>query len=107
LGDPETTFSTAQGVFLIHTKHVTSTMSGDEADDEFDLRDVPYVQYFHAGYAFHAAFWHDGFGQPRSHGCVNLAPNDARHLFSLTEPPVPLSWHSALDTHGTLAYIHP
>lgn len=107
LGDPETTYSTVQGVFLIHTKHVTSTMSGDEADDEFDLRDVPYVQYFHAGYAFHAAFWHDGFGQPRSHGCVNLSPNDARHLFSLTEPPVPLSWHSALDTHGTLAYIHP
>jgi hypothetical protein len=107
LGDPETTYSTAQGVFLIHTKHVSSTMSGDEADDEFDLRDVPYVQYFHAGFAFHAAFWHDAFGQPRSHGCVNLSPADARQLFNLTEPPVPLPWHSALDTHGTLVYVHP
>jgi hypothetical protein len=107
LGDPEKTFSTAQGVFLIHTKHVTSTMSGDEADDEFDLRDVPYVQYFQAGFALHAAFWHDTFGQPRSHGCVNLSPADARQLFNLTEPAVPLPWHSALDTHGTLVYVHP
>ncbi len=107
LGDPETTHSTAQGVFLIHTKHVTSTMSGDEADDEFDLRDVPYVQYFHGGFAFHAAFWHDGFGTPRSHGCVNLSPTDARTLFSVTDPPVPLRWHSALSRHGTLVYVHP
>lgn len=107
LGDPETSHSTARGVFLIHTKHVTSTMSGEEADDEFDLRDVPYVQYFHGGYAFHAAFWHDGFGSPRSHGCVNLSPKDARHLFSLTDPPVPLRWHSALSRSGTLVFIHP
>ena len=107
LGDPETTHSTVQGVFLIHTKHVTSTMSGDEADDQFDLRDVPYVQFFHGGYAFHSAFWHDSFGQPRSHGCVNLSPDDARHLFSITEPPVPRRWHSALSREGTLVYIHP
>jgi hypothetical protein len=107
LGDPETTHSTVQGVFLIHTKHVTSTMSGNAADDEFDLRDVPYVQYFQGGYAFHAAFWHDGFGHPRSHGCVNLSPPDARYLFSLTDPPVPLRWHSALSRQGTLVHIHP
>lgn len=107
LGDPETTHSTARGVFLIHTKHVTSTMSGDEADDEFDLRDVPYVQYFHGGFALHAAFWHDGFGTPRSHGCVNLSPSDARHLFTLTDPPVPLRWHSALSHEGTLVHVRP
>jgi len=107
LGDPETTHSTPQGVFLIHTKHVTSTMSGEAADDEYDLRDVPYVQYFKDGYAFHAAFWHDGFGDPRSHGCINLSPADARHLFSVTDPPVPLRWHSALSTRGTLVYVHP
>jgi lipoprotein-anchoring transpeptidase ErfK/SrfK len=82
-------------------------MSGNAADDEYDLRDVPYVQFFKDGYAFHAAFWHDTFGQPRSHGCVNLSPPDARHLFSITDPPVPLRWHSALSTEGTLVYIHP
>lgn len=107
LGDPETTHSTPQGMFLIHTKHVTSTMSGDAADDEYDLRDVPYVQFFKDGYALHAAFWHDTFGQPRSHGCINLSPPDARHLFSVTEPAVPMRWHSALSTRGTLVYIHP
>lgn len=107
LGDPEETKSTVLGSFLIHTKHVTSTMSGDEADDEFDLRDVPYVQYFHGGYALHAAFWHDDFGRPRSHGCVNLSPADARHLFSITEPAVPLRWHSALSREGSLVYIRP
>lgn len=107
LGDPEETHSTPRGVFLIHTKHVTATMSGDAADDEFDLRDVPYVQYFHEGYALHAAFWHDSFGMPRSHGCVNLSPADARHLFTWTDPPVPLRWHSALSREGTLLWVHP
>lgn len=107
LGDPTETHSTPQGVFLVHTKHVTATMSGDNADDEFDLRDVPYVQYFHEGFALHAAFWHDSFGTPRSHGCVNLSPADARHLFTWTDPPVPLRWHSALSREGTLIWVHP
>lgn len=105
--DPETTWSTVQGLFRIHTKHLTSTMSGDEADDEYELRDIPYVQYFHGGYALHAAFWHDGFGTPRSHGCINLSPLDARYLFTWSDPPVPFRWHSALSTRGTLIFIHP
>lgn len=105
--DPATTHSTVQGLFRIHTKHVTATMSGNSADDEFDLRDVPYVQYFHEGYALHAAFWHDGFGTPRSHGCINLAPRDARYLFSWTEPNVPMRWHSALSLRGTYVFVHP
>lgn len=107
LGDPETTHSTVQGVFLVHTKHVTATMSGDQADDEFDLHDVPYVQYFEGGYALHGAYWHDSFGQPKSHGCINLSPAAARHLFTLTEPKVPERWHSALSRDGTLVYVHP
>ncbi|HWA72253.1 MAG TPA: L,D-transpeptidase family protein, partial [Polyangiaceae bacterium] len=62
LGDPETTRSTVRGQFLIHTKHVSVTMNSEEAGSEFDLRDVPYVQYFKDNYALHAAYWHDGFG---------------------------------------------
>ncbi|HEX4335481.1 MAG TPA: L,D-transpeptidase family protein [Polyangiaceae bacterium] len=106
-GDPETTHSTIQGEFLIHTKHVTITMDGDEVGDEFDLRDVPYVQYFKEGFAFHAAYWHDGFGTPRSHGCVNLSPLDARWLFAWTLPSVPVAWHGAMSARGTLVSIHP
>ncbi len=105
-GDPETTHSTIQGEFLIHTKHVTVTMDGDEVGDEFDLRDVPYVQYFKDGFALHAAYWHDGFGAPRSHGCVNLSPLDARWLFAWTLPSVPVTWHGAMSAHGTLVSIH-
>jgi len=76
----------------------------------FELRDVPYIQYFAAGYAIHGAYWHDVFGIPRSHGCVNLAPIDARLVFRWTDPPVPDGWHGinvGPDMgEGTAVYIH-
>ncbi len=107
-GDPKKTHSTIQGAFLIHTKHVTVTMDGDQVGDEFDFRDVPFVQYFTEGFALHAAYWHDEFGTPRSHGCVNLAPIDAAWLFRWTDPVVPEGWHAALSLkRGTLVYTHP
>ena len=59
----------------------------------YELRDVPWIQYFAAGYALHGAYWHDVFGVPRSHGCINLAPIDARYVFMWTEPSVPEGWH--------------
>jgi len=72
---------------------------------------VPYVQYFRAGYALHAAYWHTEYGRPRSHGCINLSPIDARRLFNWTEPQVPATWHgaSAGETNGkgTLVHVHP
>jgi len=108
LGDPKKTHSTIQGVFRIHTKHVSTTMDGDDVGDEFDLRDVPFVQYFTEGYALHAAYWHDDFGIPRSHGCVNLAPRDAAWLFEWTTPDVPKEWHAGLSLRGgTIVYTHP
>ncbi len=106
--DHEDSHATIQGTFLIHTKHVSVTMDGDERGDEFDLRDVPFVQYFTEGYALHGAYWHDDFGTPRSHGCVNLAPVDAAWLFGWTDPQVPEGWHGALSLkRGTLVYVHP
>jgi hypothetical protein len=60
---------------------------------DFELRDVPWIQYFAAGYALHGAYWHDVFGLPRSHGCINLAPIDARIVFNWTDPPLPEGWH--------------
>jgi hypothetical protein len=108
LGDPAETRSTIRGQFLIHTKHVSVTMDSDAEGEEFDLRDVPYVQYFQDGFALHAAFWHDSFGQPYSHGCVNLSPLDARALFHMTSPPVPQTWHGAMSLRGgTLIHITP
>jgi lipoprotein-anchoring transpeptidase ErfK/SrfK len=109
LEDPKHTTATKRGIFRIHTKHVTATMSSDEVGEEFELRDVPYVQYFDKeGYALHGAYWHDRFGIPKSHGCINLAPEDARRIFSWTEPEVPIGWHGALSPlEGTVMFVHP
>jgi hypothetical protein len=111
LGEPGKTLSTPQGLFRVYQKHVTTTMDSDVADNEFELRDVPWVMYFQSGYALHAAYWHDDFGRSRSHGCVNLAPIDARYVFRWSSPEVPEHWHSvnagAEFEPGTLVNIHP
>ncbi|MGZ3455257.1 MAG: L,D-transpeptidase [Polyangiales bacterium] len=110
LGDPTSSFATVRGVYRIHTKHVTITMDSNESGEEFSLRDVPYVQYFETGYALHGAYWHDGFGEPRSHGCVNLPEWDAMWLFKWTGPDVPNEWHAAMAkplATGTAVWIHP
>ncbi len=107
MADPATTHATVRGTFYIHAKHISATMDGDEATDSYDLRDVPYIQYFHEGYALHGAFWHDDFGRPRSHGCINLAPTDAAWLFEWTDPVVPPEWHGAVNAEGgTLVWTH-
>jgi hypothetical protein len=108
LDDPEKTKSTKRGIFRIHTKYISVTMDSDVVGEEYELRDVPYVQYFEGGYALHGSYWHDGFGQPKSHGCINLAPEDARRLFWWTEPQVPPGWHGvAKPLTGTVVFVHP
>jgi hypothetical protein len=108
LEDAETSTATKRGIFRVHTKHVTATMSSREIGEEFELRDVPYVMYFDAGYALHAAYWHDRFGMPKSHGCINLSPEDARRIFHWTEPRLPSGWHGVLSPlSGTVVFVHP
>ncbi len=108
LSDPEKSTATKRGIYRIHTKHVSVMMDSDEVGEEFELRDVPYVQYFESNYALHGAYWHDRFGIPKSHGCINLAPEDARRIFFWTEPTVPVGWHGALlPLKGTVLFVHP
>lgn len=111
LGDHKTTHSTIRGTFRIREKHVTTTMDAHEVDNKFELRDVPWVEYFEAGYAIHAAPWHDEYGKPRSHGCINLSPIDARRVFMWTDPPLPADWHAAYASEstgeGTVVHVHP
>lgn len=108
LEDPEKSRATKRGIFRIHTKHVSATMDSDVVGEEFELRDIPYVQYFEGSYAIHAAYWHDDFGTPRSHGCINMAPEDARRLFFFTEPQVPANWHGVRKSlTGTVVFVHP
>lgn len=107
-GDPETTHATIKGMYRIQSKHVTTTMSGDRAEgNNYELSDVPYVQYFHHDYALHAAYWHESFGTPRSHGCINLPPKDAAWIFEWTSPQVPPEWHGQeANGEGTMVFIH-
>ena len=109
LEDHENSTATKRGIFRVHTKHVSATMSSDEVGEEFELRDVPYVQYFdQGGYALHGAYWHDRFGTPKSHGCINLSPEDARRIFYWTEPAMPPGWHGVLSPlKGTVLFVHP
>lgn len=98
---------TVRGTFMIYEKSISSTMDGDEdRADSYELQDVPFVQYFHRGFALHGAYWHNDFGRKRSHGCVNLAPRDAAWLFEWTDPPIPPGWHGALNKQrGTVVYV--
>jgi lipoprotein-anchoring transpeptidase ErfK/SrfK len=111
LGEPGKTHSTPRGTFTIRDKHMTATMDSQTLGEEFELNDVPWVQYFQAGYALHAAYWHTEYGRPRSHGCINLSPLDAYRIFQWTEPQLPAKWHGVDATEsmgeGTLVHVAP
>jgi hypothetical protein len=77
-------FWTRPGVFHIYEKKPIETMSGATTADRSDyyyLQDVPWTMYFDEARALHGAYWHNGFGYPRSHGCVNLSVGDSHWLF--------------------------
>lgn len=69
-----------------------------DATSTYSIEAVPWVQYFVEGIGLHAAFWHDRFGEPRSHGCINLSPRDARYLFEWTTPALPPGWDAIFPT---------
>ncbi len=102
---------TPPGVYRIRYKLAHGKMeSRDDAkpDEIYYVEEVPWVQYFHARYALHAAFWHNTFGRRRSHGCINLAPADAAHVFSRTGPTLPpgfTSIHELSQDPGTVVRI--
>ena len=104
-------FATPTGIFRIQHKHITTTMDGEAGTDEsYRIEDVPWTMYFSGSVALHAAFWHERFGQPRSHGCVNLAPKDAQWLFAWSSPSLPPGLHGVYATRedpGTFVVITP
>jgi len=101
---------TPPGSFRIREKHISATMDADTAaDGPYSIEDVPYIEYFNAGYALHGAFWHAQFGSVKSHGCVNLSPADAKAVFGWTDPILPEGWHSVYATKdhpGTRVVLH-
>ncbi|HNT78484.1 MAG TPA: L,D-transpeptidase [Anaerolineae bacterium] len=82
---------------------------GPESEAWYYLEDVEWTQYFNAAYALHAAYWHNAFSFTRSHGCVNLAIQDAKWLFGWTTPYVPEGVKTAYSSEGapgTWVWIH-
>jgi hypothetical protein len=103
---------TPPGVHRIWVKILASDManSGQRQGDDasYSLQDVPYVQFFDRGVALHGTYWHRDFGRVHSHGCVNLAPLDARWLFDFTRPGLPRGWVAVYPTgvdEGTLVRV--
>jgi lipoprotein-anchoring transpeptidase ErfK/SrfK len=101
-GDTEIVTETPHGRFRISFKHVTDDMTGTVGDNAevYSVADVPWVQYIFQNVALHGAFWHSKFGAPKSHGCINLSPADARYLFDWSDPPLPKGWHGVAAVTG-------
>ncbi|MCC7449393.1 MAG: L,D-transpeptidase [Anaerolineae bacterium] len=77
---------TRTGVFNVYLRQKTGDMSAlMGTPDGYNIYDVPWVMYFNNGIALHGATWHNNFGTPMSHGCVNMTITDARWLFGYTE----------------------
>ncbi len=72
---------TVVGRYLIWIKFEADDMSGGEGVDAYYLPAVPWTMYFYQSYGIHGTYWHNNFGHPMSHGCVNLSIPDADWLF--------------------------
>jgi lipoprotein-anchoring transpeptidase ErfK/SrfK len=109
-------FPTPTGTFRIWTKMRATKMEGGTGAYYYYLPNVPYVMFFEnenvpgfKGYGLHGTYWHNSFGTPRSHGCVNLPTEIAKELYFWTGPVVPEGkWMTNADPEnpGTRIEIH-
>jgi lipoprotein-anchoring transpeptidase ErfK/SrfK len=88
---------TTTGTYRIWLKQSEADMKDLKAEDPYSVATVPWTQFFYSedDLALHTAYWHDAFGKTRSHGCVNLAPRDARWLYYWSDPQVSPGWTAA------------
>lgn len=71
---------TVTGKYKVWIKLRSAPMSGPG----YYLPDVPYIMYFYKGYGIHGTYWHNNFGTPMSHGCVNLTIPDAEWVYNFS-----------------------
>jgi hypothetical protein len=104
-------FGTTPGNHRIYLKRPSQHMVGGAASDNdyYDLPGIGWISYFTAsGIAFHGTYWHNDYGSPRSHGCVNMLPEDAKWVFLWTLPTAPYEDHhtrTSRRTDGTLVKV--
>src|SRR3989338_6012032 len=82
---------TVKGSFKIYLKYPVKDMKGPSPykkiypSGKYHLKNVPNIMYFYQGYAIHGAYWHNNFGRPASHGCVNVPPDAAEWLYKFAD----------------------
>lgn len=107
---------TPQGVFNIWIKLRATKMEGGQGRYYYNLPNVPYVMFFQndkvpgwKGYGLHGTYWHNDFGIPHSHGCVNLPTENAKRLYYWVNPVLPEGKnivYADLQNPGTKIVIH-
>jgi len=90
---------TPLGNYPVWAKVASMDMSNQDYEDKpYMVQGVPWVLLFQGHNALHGAYWHDRFGNRKSHGCVNLAPVDARWAFEWAGPTLPSGWTGYLPS---------
>ncbi|MCL5432588.1 MAG: L,D-transpeptidase [Patescibacteria group bacterium] len=86
---------TPVGDYKVWIKLASTTMAGGSKalGTYYYLPNVPCTMYFYRGYGIHGAYWHNNFGQPMSHGCVNMRPSEACTLFNWSSVGIPVKIH--------------
>lgn len=98
---------TVTGRFRIRTKVRSQIMEGGTGSLYYYLPNVQWVQYFYEDYGFHGTYWHNDFGHPHSHGCINMTNADAKWLFDWAQPTWDgTKWQKVSDSQGTLVIVH-
>ena len=100
-------YSTPIGRHTTFSKRSSRHMArGNLAANGYDLPGVPWNSYItEDGIAFHGTYWHNNFGRPRSHGCINLTPQAAKWVYLWTIPTVPPDQRSTYELVGTAVDI--
>jgi lipoprotein-anchoring transpeptidase ErfK/SrfK len=89
-GNPSQDWATPLGAHSIWRKLVSVHMTGGSSGGGYDLSGIGWTTLFSGnGVAVHSTFWHNSYGIPKSHGCVNAQPEDAKWVFRWTTPGVP------------------
>lgn len=75
---------TPVGTYTIYWKIPSIRMIGGDKDlgTYYDLSNVPFDMFFYQGYAIHGAYWHNNFGYPMSHGCINMRVADSTVIYN-------------------------
>ena len=85
-------FATPTGEFVTWRKSISIHMAAGTVDAGYDTPGVSWSTFFvGTGVAIHSTYWHNQYGEKRSHGCVNCKPEDAKWIFRWTTPSVSLS----------------